>query len=387
MYTIDIHNNSSSSVVNYVDIDNFHEAQPIAKNERLNIGFSAALPICDGISCSHSCSHVDINDITAHLQSKPWFEKKGMKKFHLNVHYLYPKLDEIKLILSQHNVDILCLCETFLNETFSNNEVSIENYKLFRKDRQTNGGGLVIYVRDDIPCEQLTCFGNSLESLWVQIKQPNSKSFVLSCVYRPPSSKVQWMEDFSVMLENPLLIEKECIILGDFNIDLQKGDTSSKSWLGLMESVNFSQLVKDSTRVTEMSATLIDHAFVNTPQNISSVIVPNFAISDHYPVCLTRKIASSYVKGPVHKTITYRSMKRFDENKFLTDLSCLPWFLIDSCTDPDDAGETFLYLFNYVLNNHAPQRKRRVKRANQPNWISSEIIEAIKLFVGSMLNL
>ena len=77
--------------------------------------------------------------------SEPWFRSKGLKIVHLNIHYLYPKLDEIKLLLSNQDIDILCLCETFLNDTFSNNELNIDSYKMFRKDRATASGGLCIY--------------------------------------------------------------------------------------------------------------------------------------------------------------------------------------------------------------------------------------------------
>ena len=64
---------------------------------------------------------------------------------------------------------------------FSNNELHIDKYKMFRKDRNTMGGGLVIYTRDDIPCIQRKDFESiSLESMCIEIKQPNSKSFLLS---------------------------------------------------------------------------------------------------------------------------------------------------------------------------------------------------------------
>ena len=370
----DLHCCSCNTSTNYVDVS-FRRPQMSVKDDCFSSDSTTVLPTFENASDFQTV----VNDTVLQHQPMPWFNKKGLKIVHLNIHFLYPKIDEIKLMLSQNTFDILCICETFLNETFADFEVSLENYKLFRRDRQTNGGGLIIYVREEIPCEQISDFANSsLESLWLEIKQPNSKSFLLAYVYRPPSSKVNWMKDFSSMLENPIMIEKECIILGDFNIDLQKADNSSKSWLGLMESVSFSQLVKNSTRVTQFSATLIDHAFSNTPQNISSVYIPEYAISDHYPVCLTRKIPSSYAKGPVHKTITYRSMKRFDESKFLAELYNQPWFLIDNCTNPDDSAELFLDLFKNVLNNNAPQRKRRVKRANQPSWMSPDILEAIR---------
>ena len=365
---------ASKSIVTDVNVNClFHEAKLSAINSVENAMSRQAL--IDKSSCINNEEVID-----SRHSFKPWFSKKGLKIVHLNIHYLYPKLDEIKLTLSKQDIDILCLCETFLNDTFSENELNIDNYKLFRKDRHTLGGGLLIYIRDDIPCNHRNDLeSTSIETLCIEIKQPNSKSFLLSYVYRPPSSKVQWIKDFTLIMEKSLSGEKECIVIGDFNFDLLKTDNYSKSWLELMESMTFAQLVKDPTRVTFNSATLIDHAFSNIPLNIACVNVPCYSISDHYPVCITRKVASNYVKGPVHKSISYRSMKTFNENEFLDDLSNQPWFLIDIYDNPDDATELFLELFQSVLNKHAPQRKRRVKRINQPRWMKPEILQAIKI--------
>ena len=65
---------------------------------------------------------------------------------HLNVHYLYSKLDEIKILLHEQNIDILCLCETLFNQEFCDDELKINAYDFIRKDRQTHGGGLIIYI-------------------------------------------------------------------------------------------------------------------------------------------------------------------------------------------------------------------------------------------------
>ena len=57
-----------------------------------------------------------------------------------------------------------------------------------------------------------------------------------------------------------------------------------------METLNVSQLVKrPTTRVTDRSATLIDHVFLNIDSTISEINVPCWSISDHYPVTITRK--------------------------------------------------------------------------------------------------
>ena len=73
--------------------------------------------------------------------------KNGLNFLHLNIHHIYPKLDEIKLLLSSHiNIDVMAFCETFLNETFTNSELDLPNFNLYRKDRNGNGGVLAVYV-------------------------------------------------------------------------------------------------------------------------------------------------------------------------------------------------------------------------------------------------
>ena len=56
----------------------------------------------------------------------PLFTNQGIHIFHLNIHYLYPKFDEIKMLVHKHSeIDIMCLGETFLNENFSDNEFQL----------------------------------------------------------------------------------------------------------------------------------------------------------------------------------------------------------------------------------------------------------------------
>ena len=328
---------------------------------------------------AHAHSSPDPQDEDKYSDSDIWFSQKGLKIAHLNIHYLYPKLDEIKLLISRQKFDILCLCETFLNNSFSDTELSIEHYDIFRLDRECHGGGLLIYVRDNLTCKpRLDLQSKPIESIWLEIHQPNSKGVLLCYCYRPPSSRAEWLEYFTTQLEKSLAEEKENLILGDFNFDLSRPVGSSKSWIDLMHSFNFSQLVTIPTRVSCHSSTLIDHVYTNRPQNINNVRVPNYSISDHYPVCFSYKLSGAYIKGPIHKVVNYRSLKKFDESRFLSDLAMQPWFLIDALDNPDNAIDLFNDLFSKVLNDHAPKRMKRVKRLNQPNWMNHSILDAIK---------
>jgi len=66
--------------------------------------------------------------------------------------------------------------------------------------------------------------------------------------YRPPSTKVDWLNNFSESLHKSFNENKKTVILGDFNFDGIKLSYNSKSWLQLMESMNFTQLVQCPTR-------------------------------------------------------------------------------------------------------------------------------------------
>lgn len=170
-----------------------------------------------------------------------------------------------------------------------NDELQLQNYQLFRKDRKTNGGGLVIYVKEDLRCTlRDNLHVDGIETLWLEVKQAMQKSFLLGYTYRPPSANQKWITDFESILEQVYSENKEIILLGDFNLNLLENNIN-RNWLQVTESVNLTQLVNMPTRVTANSSTLIDHAYCNKPENIVDIFVPFYAISDHYPVCLTAK--------------------------------------------------------------------------------------------------
>ena len=78
------------------------------------------------------------------------------------------------------------------------------------------------------------------------------------------------------------------IIMGDINIDYH-ACTNSKC-LNLVQLFDLTQLVSEPTRVTESSTTLIDHIYTSNNENNSECFVAPYSLSDHYPVCFSRKV-------------------------------------------------------------------------------------------------
>ena len=77
------------------------------------------------------------------------------------------------------------------------------------------------------------------------------------------------------------------LVLGDFNIDLLKPHSS---WDSTITMLGLTLLVKSPTRITQTSATLIDHIYTNNPDVITEVSVPDLSISDHCPISCSRSI-------------------------------------------------------------------------------------------------
>ena len=178
--------------------------------------------------------------------------------------------------------------------------------------------------------------------------------------------------------EQAILEDKEVIILGDLNFNLLQDNSNNKSWTRTFNSLHLKQIIDQPTRVTDTSETLIDHVYTNVTGNITEHTVPHYSISDHFPICITRKMNNICESGPVHNSISYRDTRHLDEQQFLIDMENLPWFMIFEADDPNVALDLFETLFQSVMNSHAPKKIRRVKRVLQPNWITADILEAIK---------
>jgi len=52
------------------------------------------------------------------------------------------------------NFDVFLISESKLDSSFPDAQFFIPEYRIFRKDRNANGGGLFFYVNEDIPCKK-----------------------------------------------------------------------------------------------------------------------------------------------------------------------------------------------------------------------------------------
>ena len=120
---------------------------------------------------------------------------------HINARSLYgfdkdlksnrTKLDEIESVVClQYRYDIICISETWLKSNISCEDIKINDYTVYRKDRSDNSGygGVAMYVADHLLSQRrLEIEVQRLEYLCVEIKN-HGKSILVGVCYRHPSS-------------------------------------------------------------------------------------------------------------------------------------------------------------------------------------------------------
>ncbi len=74
---------------------------------------------------------------------------KGLRIANLNVNSLTRHVDDIRIMLTNYPFDILAINETKLDSSISDSEIYINGYTIIRKDRNRNGGGIAIYIKNN----------------------------------------------------------------------------------------------------------------------------------------------------------------------------------------------------------------------------------------------
>ena len=130
---------------------------------------------------------------------------------------------ELSALLHDNDIDIIGLCETRLDDKITDSDVSIAGYKIFRNDRDLDGGGIAIYIKESLPEPSIKLKNASLELFIHELEPEHSKSFFLACWYRPLTSGVdtQAFENLKNELKNLDQTEKDIILVGDTKCDFK----------------------------------------------------------------------------------------------------------------------------------------------------------------------
>ena len=211
-----------------------------------------------------SCDFSNIRKIAASkppclLYSLP--ANHGFKIASLNVNSLIKHIDDLRIFLADNPVDVLAINESKLDDSIKNCELYIPGYEIIRIDRNRNGGGVCFYINNSINFvirHDLNL--NDLENLCLEIQKPSSKPFLVVTWYRPPCSSAELFSHYETLVGKLDSLDLEYYLIGHLNCNMASAhfDINTRLLCEISDTNGLQQLIREPTRITESSSSLID---------------------------------------------------------------------------------------------------------------------------------
>ena len=178
------------------------------------------------------------------------------------------------------------MTETKLDETFPKSQFLIDGYSLpFRQDRNSNGGGVIICVREDIPCKMLSKHNtpDDFEGIFLELNLRKVKCFLFGG-YNPHKDNISnFVRHLGPIVDTFLSTYDNPLLLGDFN-----SETSEFIMKEFCEMYNLNNLIKDPTCFKNPSnPSSIGVMLTNRPRSFFNNTTIESGLSDHHKLTIS----------------------------------------------------------------------------------------------------
>ena len=100
----------------------------------------------------------------------------------LNINSLGNKFASLPTMIKDY-VDLLLISETKIDSSFATAQFHIDGYTIHRRDRDKNGGGLLFYLREDVPSALLKT-DSEIKAFYIEVTI-RKKKWLLCWSYNP----------------------------------------------------------------------------------------------------------------------------------------------------------------------------------------------------------
>ena len=296
---------------------------------------------------------------------------------HFNARSLLPKLDNLKLECIVSNPHIVCISETWLDSTITDNELTINNYNLVRLDRNRHGGGIAVFVHVDFTYHVIFT-GNC-----------NFECIVLSQLIYVNFVFVYCTDLLVVVLKSLIACMMFCVTLMyhcfptsfllaiSMWIFLSPNRPLYHKLLSTTSCFLLQQVVTEPTHFSHLGTpSIIDLFFVSNPTHlISCSTVSPLSTSDHLGILLTYKLPTTN-KRPRSCRRTVWCYSQGDYEKACELLDRVDWDQLMDEPDVDQCWQSWQSTYLNIISKCIP-KKVLSSRRNLP-WINPSICQAIK---------
>ena len=285
---------------------------------------------------------------------------------HLNINSIRNKFDFLVNKI-EGNVDILMISETKLDESFPTGQFLIDGFhEPVRLDRNRNGGGILLYIREDVPFKVLSHESLPTEGFFVEINL-HSKKWLLSCSYNPEKGNIKnHLRALSTSLDIYSTHFDHFIVLGDFNVAIDNIDMKE-----FCQMYNLKSLIRVPTCFKNPeNPSCIDLILTNSPRSFQSSCAIETGLSDFHKMTVAVMKTSFQKLKP--RIVSYRNYNSFDNEEYRDNL-------IEELSKQSfekNSLHKFLDTCRTVLDKQAPRKKKYV-RGNHSPFMNKELSKAI----------
>ena len=309
----------------------------------------------------------------------------------LNIRSLLSNVTKLKILLTKlewknSSVDVILLCETFLNKK-TEKLVNIPHYQLCSTYRSNHkGGGTTILIRDGIIHKRRkdldTMIEKEVESTYVEMTAKCGKRIILGSVYKSPNTNDEKLKTHLTEVCSKIKQEKynkELVIGMDHNMDLLKSHEHccKQQFLDILLDNYLIPTITRPTRITKTSATLIDNVFISRmlQQSFDSMILIE-EISDHLPSLVLMKQTKMRNKDPL--CFKSRSLTDTKIGLIKDELKMKDWNGILRSDNVNTNFENFCNELETTVEKYAPVREVRIswKRKYIEPWMNKLVERA-----------
>ena len=280
----------------------------------------------------------------------------------------------VKLQDYEETPELILLTETWLTENDPLKEYHIDGYNPLESKPRKNGqkrGGVAMYLKRNLMFERIN-YTSDLECLIIRVMGSNRIEKNFFVVSRPQNSINRFIEDHDKLFAFLRSLKEETLIFGDFNIDMLKPSYKKTKYENLIQSYGYRIRNYQATRVTETSATCLDHVTTSSMVETRTITI---TISDHYAVEFTASFWTSPSDISTEKPIKQRNLNELKGDQFLKFLFLLDQKLktLGEITDVDNRFETLSKIIMDCLDRFAPKEEISYRNKKESSFITNKV--------------
>lgn len=173
-------------------------------------------------------------------------------------------IDELRLTFKDIYPLFIGISETWLHDSISDSEIELSDYSVHRHDRKNRrGGGVAIHVLENVKHTVRRDLEDDFEAIWIEM-QLNKVKYLIGCVYKAPDESLEVFNYLDDVMRDATKNNLEVIVIGDLNCDILNTSRQTERLLKFTIVNQLEQLIKEPTRVTSTTSTLIDVLITST---------------------------------------------------------------------------------------------------------------------------